>query len=151
MGHDAAKSSVRSLLRTAKDVRLCMEAALAEAGASFATFVILDAITVERGLSQHQIARRLSIEGPPLTRHLDRMEAEGLVERRRDEQDRRIQRVYPTSAGAELYDALCPIVGGLERELLGGVSARDAEAFARVLDHLRARLGARDGAERVES
>lgn len=151
MGHEMAKSSVRSLMRTAKAVRLCMEAALAEAGASYATFVILDAITVERGLSQHQIARRLSIEGPPLTRHLDRMEADGLVERRRDERDRRIQRVYPTAAGAELHDALCPITAELERDLFAGVPARDAEAFARVLDHLNARPDAREGAETVEA
>jgi MarR family transcriptional regulator, transcriptional regulator for hemolysin len=147
MEREMAKSNIRSLMRMAKGVRLCMEEALAEAGASYATFVILDAISVEQGLSQRQIARRLSIEGPPLTRHLDRMEAEGLVERRRDEQDRRIQRVYPTAAGARLHAALCPITAELERELLADVPARDVATFARVLDQLHARLDAHERAE----
>ena len=151
MGDELAESSMRRLLRTAKGVRLGMETALAEAGASFATFVILDAVTVERGLSQRQIARRLSIEGPPLTRHLDRMEADGLVERRRDTRDRRVQHVYPTAAGAKLYDALCPIVAGLERKLLEGVAADDARTFVRVLDRLRARLDAHESAETEEA
>jgi MarR family transcriptional regulator for hemolysin len=131
-------------MRTAKDARLCMEAALAEAGASYATFVILDAVSLEPGLSQRQIARYLSIEGPPLTRHLDRLEAEGLVERRRDEHDRRVQRVYPTSTGSQLYQTLCPIVASLEDELLADVPPRDVDAFARVLARLRTRLKARE-------
>jgi MarR family transcriptional regulator for hemolysin len=137
-------------MRVAKNVRLCMETALADAGASFADFAILDAISVERGLSQRQIARRLSIEGPPLTRHLERLEAEGLVERRRDAHDRRVQRVYPTAAGAQLYDTLCPIVGRLERDLLTTIPAADAAAFARVLSHLRARLEPRGPVEAEE-
>jgi MarR family transcriptional regulator, transcriptional regulator for hemolysin len=150
MGLEATESSMRSLLRVAKNVRLCMEAALADAGASFADFVILDAISVERGLSQRQIARRLSIEGPPLTRHLERLEAEGLVARRRDEHDRRVQRVYPTAAGSKLYATLCPIVARLELDLLETVPAADAAAFARVLSHLRTRLEAREPAEAAE-
>jgi MarR family transcriptional regulator for hemolysin len=144
MAREGMTSNIRNLMRTAKDARLCMEAALAAAGASYATFVILDAISLEPGLSQRQIARYLSIEGPPLTRHLDRLEAEGLVERRRDERDRRVQRVFPTAAGARLYQALCPIVGGLEQDLLADVPPRDVEAFARVLDRLRTHMQSRD-------
>ena len=150
MGHEVTESSMRSLMRVAKNVRLCMETALADAGASFADFAILDAISVERGLSQRQIARRLSIEGPPLTRHLERLEAEGLVTRRRDEHDRRVQRVYPTAAGSQLYATLCPIVARLERDLLETIPAADAAAFARVLSHLRTRLEAREPAEAEE-
>jgi MarR family transcriptional regulator for hemolysin len=127
-----------------------MEEALSEAGASYATFVILDAISIEDGLSQRQLASRLSIEGPPLTRHLDRMEADGLVVRRRDAHDRRIQRVYPTAAGTALYATLCPLVAGLERELLAEVPSGEATTFARVLDHVLARVQARQRGEAEE-
>jgi MarR family transcriptional regulator, transcriptional regulator for hemolysin len=151
MAREGMTSNIRNLMRTAKDARLCMEAALAEAGASYATFVILDAISLEPGLSQRQIARYLSIEGPPLTRHLDRLEAEGLVERRRDERDRRVQRVYSTTVGTRLYQALCPIVVGLEDELLAGVPPRDVEAFARVLARLHARMQSREPVDSPQS
>ena len=36
----------------------------------------------------------MHIEPPTLVRHLDKLADEGLVERRRDEQDRRVARVY---------------------------------------------------------
>jgi MarR family transcriptional regulator, transcriptional regulator for hemolysin len=151
MGKQARESSVRSLMRIAKKVRLCMDTALAEKGSSFAIFAILDAITVERGLSQRQIASRLSIEGPPLTRHLERMEADGLVERRRDEHDRRVQRVYLTAAGAKLYDTLCPVVADLENTLLAGVSGRDAATFTWVLSHMQTTMADDEAGEYSES
>jgi MarR family transcriptional regulator for hemolysin len=147
MGKQVRESSVRSLMRIAKKVRLCMDTALAKKGSSFATFAILDAIAIERGLNQSQIASRLSIEGPPLTRHLDRMEADGLVERRRDTNDRRVQRVYLTVAGTKLYDTLCPVVADLEHTLLESVSERDAATFTQVLSHLRVTLDADEAGE----
>jgi MarR family transcriptional regulator for hemolysin len=147
MAREGMASNIRNLMRTAKDVRLCMEAALAAAGASYARFVILDAVSLDPGLSQRQIARYLSIEGPPLTRHLDRLEAEGLVERRRDDHDRRVQRVFPTASGSRLHQALCPIVASLEDELLADAPPRDVDAFDRVLARLRTRLKAHEIAD----
>src|SRR5215468_742834 len=97
------QSTVRELMRTAKLLRLSMEEALAAAGGSFATFVTLDAVCIDAGLSQREIARRLSIEGPSVTRHLDHLEAEGLIERRGDPADRRLTRVFLTDAGKERY------------------------------------------------
>lgn len=150
MAGNGRESSVRRLMRAAKGVRLGMEETLSAAGASYATFIILDAASIEDGLSQRQIASRISIEGPPLTRHLDRMEAEGLVERRRDPHDRRIQRVYPTAAGARLYATLCPLVAALEQDLLADVPVAESETFARVLDHVLAHVRARQQAESEE-
>jgi MarR family transcriptional regulator, transcriptional regulator for hemolysin len=147
MAGEGRESSVRRLMRAAKGVRLCMEEALSAAGASYATFVILDATSIEDGLSQRELARRISIEGPPLTRHLDRMEAEGLVERRRDPHDRRIQRVYPTAAGARLYGRLCPLVAALEQDLLADVPVAESGTFARVLDKVLAHVRARQQAD----
>ena len=136
----AREANVRMLMRTAKQVRMCMENALAGAGSSYATFIILDAVSLEPGLSQRQIAQRISIEGPPLTRHLDRMETDGLVERRRDYLDRRIQRVYSTAAGSALYAALCPVVARLEHRYFEDMPARDMAGFRNVLGQLKAKL-----------
>lgn len=138
----AREANVRTLMRTAKQVRMCMENALAGAGSSYATFIILDAVSLDPGLSQRQIAQRISIEGPPLTRHLDRMETDGLVERRRDDLDRRIQRVYPTAAGTALYTALCPVVARLEHRYFDDMPARDVAGFRTVIGQLKAKLDA---------
>jgi MarR family transcriptional regulator for hemolysin len=139
-------STVRELLRTAKLLRLCMEEALAEAGGSFATFVILDAVSVEPGLSQREIARRLSIEGPSVTRHLDHLEAEGLIERRGDPSDRRLTRVFLTDAGKERYLALCPIVHSQEETLFADTDPAQVESFRSLLHDLHTRLRERERA-----
>jgi MarR family transcriptional regulator for hemolysin len=121
-----------------------MEEALAEAGGSFATFVILDAVSIEPGLSQREIARRLSIEGPSVTRHLDHLEAEGLIERRGDPADRRLTRIFFTEAGKERYQALCPIVQGKEEALFASADPAQLDAFRAMLHDLYARLRERD-------
>ena len=127
------RSLVRDFCRTAKQVRLQLETGLSAAGGSYATFVVLDAISYESGLSQRDIAHRISIEGPALTRHLDHLEAEGLVERRRDPADRRIVRVYPTEAGTQLYDSLVPVVVHLESRLLAMLKPQELASFRQAL------------------
>jgi len=49
--------------------------------------------------TQHELARAMHIEGPTLTRHLDGLEEEGLVVRRRHPSDRRAVSVELTDAG----------------------------------------------------
>jgi MarR family transcriptional regulator, transcriptional regulator for hemolysin len=129
----AMGSMVRDFCRTAKQVRLQLEIGLAAVGGSYATFVVLDAISYESGLSQRDIAHRISIEGPALTRHLDHLEAEGLVERRRDPADRRIVRVYPTKAGTHLYNSLCPVVARLEHRLIATLKPQEIDSLRQAL------------------
>ncbi len=133
----AMESIVRDFCRIAKQVRLQLETGLAAAGGSYATFVVLDAISYESGLSQRDIAHRISIEGPALTRHLDHLEAEGLVERRRDPADRRIVRVYPTEAGTQLYNSLCPVVIRLEKRLLATLNPPDLAGLRLALSSIQ--------------
>lgn len=131
------ESLIRSLLRTAKQIRLCMETALAKADSSFARFAVMDALAEEPGLSQRDIGERLSIEGPSITRHLDHLEAEEYVLRQRDRTDRRITRCYLTEAGRHHYNELCPLVAQIEAEAFAQTSPDELLTFAQVLHHLR--------------
>ncbi len=53
------------------------------------------------GITQVQIAERLGIRAPSLSETLLKLEEEGLIERRPNEQDRRQRFVYITKAGRE--------------------------------------------------
>jgi MarR family transcriptional regulator for hemolysin len=70
-------------------------------GASFPTYMVLNHADAYPGLSQRGLADRLGIEGPTLVRHIDRLVSEGLVQRVRDPQDRRVSRVELTAEGKE--------------------------------------------------
>lgn len=127
----------RLLALTAKAVRARFEAELAADGASLATYVVLHDAVAATGLSQRELAERIGLEGPTLTRHLDRMEAEGLIVRRRDPHDRRVWRIEPTAAGRRLYERLRRTADRLERTLTSGLEAAEIQALRDLLTRLR--------------
>lgn len=63
---------------------------------------LLLALFVEDGLSQSELADRIHNKRATLSVMVDRMEKTGLVERRPDENDQRVTRVYLTDKGREV-------------------------------------------------
>ncbi|TWP46168.1 MarR family transcriptional regulator [Lentzea tibetensis] len=59
-------------------------------------------VALEKPLPMHQIAVKLGSERSNVTGIIDRLQARGLVERRPDEQDRRVKNIVATEAGREL-------------------------------------------------
>lgn len=86
---------------TGKLVREQFDRSLAGVESSLNTYVVLRTVAAHPGMSQRQLAASLSIEGPTLTHHLDRLSAEGLIVRVRDAGDRRVYRVAVTPAGED--------------------------------------------------
>lgn len=56
------------------------------------------------GMSQAQIAKKLDIKPASATVMIKRMEAAGLIERRKDENDQRTLRVYATPGGRQMAE-----------------------------------------------
>jgi MarR family transcriptional regulator for hemolysin len=126
----------RKLAMTSKAVGTAFNAALSEHGGSVTLWLILNSLKHGRWTTQLDLARSLDIEGPTLTRHLDNLEASGLVRRRRSDTDRRAFRVELTEAGEETYDRLLDAVIAFNRSLQAGLSRDDL----RRLDELLTRL-----------
>jgi MarR family transcriptional regulator for hemolysin len=141
-GPDDEHAVGRRLGRAAKAARAYHEQRLAAAGSSFATWTALFALRRRGPLIQRRLAELLGVEGPTLTRHLARMEAEGLVERRRTSEDRRAALVRLTERGEETYERLAGIVRAGADTLLRGFSEREVEEFTGYLDRLIAYVGA---------
>ena len=131
----------RVVVLTGKAIREYFEGALAEVGASLATWVVLYGI--ERGGwgNQRNLARDLRIEGATLTRHLDRMERDGLIVRTRDPDDRRQMQVDLTPEGHEMFHRLKSVAQRIGSRAMTGVSADDQAHLRRVLDRIRANVG----------
>src|SRR3954447_20549334 len=77
------------LARTAKVVSGAFDDALVEAGGSLPTWLVLVSLKTGRHRMQRDLAEAVGVEGPTLTHHLNRMEADGLVTRTRDPENRR--------------------------------------------------------------
>jgi MarR family transcriptional regulator for hemolysin len=130
----------RHLVFTAKEVRRRFEARLAEAGGSLPVWAILSALELGPHRSQHELAGALHIEGPTLTRQLDRLEADGLISRQRDPGDRRAVRVETTEAGKQLYERLLKVAMTTDAEVRGELSEREVETLQRLLSKVRSAL-----------
>src|SRR3954453_11997611 len=87
------------LAATAKAVSRAFDDALAAAGGSRPTWLILLALKTRQLASQRELAEAVGIQGATLTHHLGVMEAAGLVSRNRDPGNRRVQFVALTDDG----------------------------------------------------
>lgn len=75
--------------------------------------------------TQIQIAKRIGIEGPTLTRTLDMLEADGLVERLADPSDRRNKHMRLTSAGREALADMFALTSKLRTKMLDDIPKAD--------------------------
>jgi MarR family transcriptional regulator, transcriptional regulator for hemolysin len=129
------------LARASKVVGRAFNAALAEVGGSLPVWLILTTLRRDAHPSQQQLARAVGIEGPTLTRHLDQLEAAGLVRRVPHPDDRRAVRVEPTEAGLALHARMLEVVIAFNRRLTAGLSQSDLARLRELLDALEANVG----------
>jgi MarR family transcriptional regulator, transcriptional regulator for hemolysin len=127
----------RQLSITGRMVRERFDACLNQHGASLTTWAVLRSADHEAGLSQRELAARMSIESPTLVRHLDRLEDEGLVVRRRDEQDRRVVRIELTAAGRRRYAELREVAAKIDAQLRSLLDHDEVPILERALRRIR--------------
>lgn len=85
------------------------------------------------GLNQKQLAKKLLIKPATITVMLNRMEKANLVERRQDEKDQRISRVYLTEKGRQVCNEAFKKLEIMEKECFGNFTAEDRATFRRLL------------------
>jgi len=125
------------LARAAKAVSRAFDDALAEAGGSRPTWLVLVSLKGKPVASQRELAEAIGIRGPTLTHHLDVMESAGLVTRRRDPGNRRVHLVELTGAGDALFHRLKDAVTAFDQRLRHGISPSDIAKAEQLLDRLR--------------
>jgi MarR family transcriptional regulator, transcriptional regulator for hemolysin len=124
------------LARAAKAVSRAFDDALAEAGGSRPTWLVLVSLKNRPVASQRELADAIGIRGPTLTHHLDVMESAGLVTRRRDPGNRRVHLVELTGAGDALFFDLKEAVTAFDQRLRHGIPPRDIAEAEQLLDRL---------------
>ena len=132
------------LTRVARVVSRAFDDALAAAGGSLPIWLVLISLKAQRLPNQRQIAEAIGIQGATLTHHLNAMEADGLVTRRRHQTNRRVHVVELTAAGEALFHGLRAAAVAFDRQLRGGLSDEDLATFGRVLDRLHANVASPD-------
>jgi MarR family transcriptional regulator, transcriptional regulator for hemolysin len=89
------------------------------------------------GISQVQLAEITDIEPMSLVRILDRMEADGLVERRNDPADRRARCLYLKPKAKPLVDDIWHLVELTRREAFAGMPRKEADLLVSLLEKVQ--------------
>lgn len=114
-------------------------------GASRAQWAVLARLDRAEGLKQSELAEMLDLQPITLTRLLDRLAENGLIERRADPNDRRANRLYLTPAARPLLNKLEKVGSELMGTVLEGLDGKAIERLLHDLGILKTNLRAAIG------
>ena len=121
------------LIQLMKEHRQRAEEALSQLGLHVSQELVLFVLWREEGLSQSELAARLRVELPTLTKAVQRMERAGLLIRQADETDTRVSRVYLTEKGRALYAPALKVWQDVETRMLRGMTEIEKALLRRLL------------------
>jgi MarR family transcriptional regulator for hemolysin len=134
-----------NLMDVARMLRTYADQRARQFGISRAQWVVLIRLDRSEGLKQSELAEILDLTPISLTRLLDRLAENGLIERRADPNDRRANRLYLTPAARPLLDQLAKLGADMMETVLEGLDSKANERLLRDLklmkDNLRAAIG----------
>lgn len=105
-------------------------------------WLVLYRLLENQGLTQCGLGERTIKDKTTITRILDRLEAKGLLARRRDSRDRRSQRIFLTPDGEALAQRVVPLVRQFATTAYADLEPGDHDALRRVLGRIESGLDA---------
>ncbi|MFE8072904.1 MarR family transcriptional regulator [Marinobacteraceae bacterium S3BR75-40.1] len=109
-------------------------------GLSRAQWSVLAQLSRHEGLKQAELAELLELQPISLARHIDRLEAQGCVERRPDPQDRRARRLFLTDKAGPLLDQLQCLGQEVREQALAGLDEEQRRLVHAALSQVRDNL-----------
>lgn len=139
------------LIRLHTRSRLAIANRLRAYDLSVAQCDVLTTLTEKEGLSQQELASRLYVTKGNISGLIDRLAANGLVERRSFAGDRRSHAIHLTSVGRELALQGIEAQKTFVAETFGRIAPERLAQFEQLLIEARDLVRARDGAASPES
>jgi MarR family transcriptional regulator for hemolysin len=127
-------SDVARLLRNHADQRA------RQFGMTRAQWAVLARLESNEGLKQSELAEMLDLQPITLTRLVDRLCANGLIERRADPDDRRAKRLYLTAQARPLMDRLAELGQDMMKTVLEGFDLATIERMILELSQTKENL-----------
>jgi MarR family transcriptional regulator, organic hydroperoxide resistance regulator len=109
--------------RAAKLMRGAADVGMSRHGVRVGQNLVIDVLMVDDGLTPGELAERLHVTTPTIVKMATRMEAAGLVTRRRDERDARLVRLYLTDRARSLHALVEAELKRLQERATAGLTA----------------------------
>jgi DNA-binding MarR family transcriptional regulator len=133
-----AQEAMLNLIVAADYVCMRLERVCAEFGITRPQYNVLRILRGVHpgGHPRGEIAARLLASAPDVTRLVDRLEAQGLVERERDKEDRRLSITHITKKGLRLLEEIHPHIAEEHKRFSQMVSRRDCLELSRICESI---------------
>ena len=120
----------------AKSMEYDLEERLKVHGVTRATFAVLSAVFHDKKTTPAALASFIGIDGAAITRHLDRIEKQGLILRERSVADRRSVNLKLTRKGSGLVPKLVAESKATNQKFLAGLTSTEIKGFQRAIRKL---------------
>ena len=133
----SGRTPLFAVLHAASALESRVEEQLAEVGLSLPKLAALHQLSqAGDSLPLGQLAERLACVKSNVTQLVDRLEADGLVVRAADPNDRRSRLAVITDSGTRAYERGIQIQQRAEREIFGALSKEESSALHELLDKI---------------
>jgi MarR family transcriptional regulator for hemolysin len=109
-------------------------------GLTRAQWRVLGHLRRYEGIKQGSLAEILEVENVTLGRHIDRLEEDGWVERRRDPADRRVWRLHLADKSRPIIDRLSNLSTEVREHAMSGLSASERDTLIDTLLSMKGNL-----------
>ncbi len=130
-------------------IRMRFDARAEELGLTRAQWRVLAQLRRREGINQSALAELLEIEPITLVRHIDRLVAKGLVERRPDPKDRRAWKLYLKEEVQPVLDQLRQLSEQTRNDALAGIPPEQRDQLIDNLLTMKVNLTALENSELV--
>jgi len=121
-----------------------LRSSLSEGGIHFGQARVLVTLRHHGELNQRTIGQGLHIKPATVTNMVKRMEASGLIDRRRDKNDDRIINVTLTSKGKEAANFAQSVIEQIEDDIRSELSRKEIDIMRYPLERIRNTFGGTD-------
>jgi MarR family transcriptional regulator, transcriptional regulator for hemolysin len=106
-------------------------------GITRAQWAVLAKVERTEGMKQTELAEQLEMQPITLTRLIDKLCDNGWIERRGDDNDRRVNRLYLKKAARPLLGKLAGLKAEITAAALAGISPAEAERLVAQLESIK--------------
>jgi DNA-binding MarR family transcriptional regulator len=121
------------MFRTARGMKKMLDGKLNQFHVTSSQATVLSTLGDRDGQSLSDIGKNVYLDKPAITGLADRMENNGLVERRRTSTDRRVIQLFLTVKGRKLFNQIKKIIIDIDQQLVKGLTEQEINTLHEVM------------------
>jgi len=140
MSKAGKKDTMARLQSAARLSRTALAARLLSHGFYAGQDQIMMALDEEDGQTPGQLAVRLGVRPPTITKTINRLQAQGVLEKRASDSDARQSHIFLTESGAQAIRAIEKSVRKTQKIALKGLDKKDIKTLSKLLSKVEGNL-----------